>query len=107
IHALAEQHVYLLSTNHLSDRKLYQKLLDDVLHETVPDVPDDEFGSCVIDLVSSGCAEDIQLYLKYYADEEARQHWVESFPGHVIPPHEDPAYDRDRLLPGDSSFHLE
>lgn len=104
IHALAEQGVFLLSTNHLSDRELYRKLLDDVLLDTVPDISGDEFGACVIDLVSSGSPEDIRLYLKHYADEEARSHWAESFPGEKIPAHEDPAYDRDRLLPGDSSF---
>jgi len=104
IHALAEQQVFLLCTNHLSDRKLYQKLLDEILHETIPDVPGEEFGSCVIDLVSSGSPEDIQLYLKYYADEEARQHWTESFPGEEIPEHENPPHDRDRLLPADDSL---
>ena len=41
----------------------------------------------------------IQIYLKHYADEEAREHWARRFPEDPIPPHEPLPYDRDRFLP--------
>jgi hypothetical protein len=49
--------------------------------------------------VSSGSDEDNDVYLKFFADEDYRQRWAEQFPDHPIPPHVDPPYDRDRLLP--------
>src|SRR5215212_9964916 len=51
------------------------------------------------DLLSGGGEEDTRLYMKYYADEEARRHWLADFPDDGMPPHEEPPYDRDRHLP--------
>jgi hypothetical protein len=34
----------------------------------------------VIDMLGSGSAEDIYLHMKYYADDEERQRWMEEFP---------------------------
>ena len=50
-------------------------------------------------MVGSGSEEDMELYHRYYADDEARAAWARSFPDDVIPPKEKPPYDRDRLLP--------
>jgi hypothetical protein len=99
VNRLASMRVFLNTTNHLSDRGLYELLWGDVLHERTKAVPYDEFSAYTIDLLSSGSEEDTRLYLKYYADEEWRRDWHEQFPDDVIPPHEDPPYDRDRLLP--------
>lgn len=52
---------------------------------------------------SSGSERDIPAWPKYYADEETRQCWAKDFPNDVVPPHEDPPYDRDRHLPQQSS----
>jgi hypothetical protein len=99
INRLAGMRVFLTRTDHLSDRELYVELWTEVLHEQTKAVPYDENSSWHIDLLSSGSDEDNYLYLKYFADEEWRRHWRESFPEDPIPPHEDPPYDRDRLLP--------
>jgi hypothetical protein len=99
IHALARQAVYLHSTDHLSDRELYKRLAEDVLHERTT-VPPPELGMrCHIDLVGTGSDEHIYLQLKYYADEDERRRWVRDFPDYVLPDHEDPPHDRDRHLP--------
>lgn len=99
IHRLAFMRVFLTETDHLSDRELYTLLWTDTLREEVKALPHDEDSAWHIDLASSGSEEDTQLYLKYYADEEARQRWLKDFPNIPVPEHEDPPYDRDRYLP--------
>ena len=90
---------YLHNTDHLSDRELYTRLITEILPEPTTLLPQQSEFCGHIDLVGSGSDEDIQLYLKYYADEEAREQWGEDWPDDEIPPHEDPPYDRDRHLP--------
>jgi hypothetical protein len=98
IEGLAKLRVFISETDHLSDRELYTALWRDVLrHET--EAISDEYSAGHVDLLSTGSEPDTLLYLKYYADEEFRQHWVEEFPDYVIPDHEDPPCDRDARLP--------
>ena len=99
IHRLANLGTYIHSTNHLSDRELYVRLWKDSLREEHPAIPKNSRGSWHIDLIGSGSDEHNLLYLKHYASEETRQGWMKDFPNYVMPPHEDPAYDRDRHLP--------
>jgi len=99
IEGLALLNVFLHSTNHLSDRELYTHLWSTALREPtvlLPQVP--EF-SHHIDLAGSGSPEDIQTYLRYYADDETRQRWRDEWPSDPMPPHQDPPHDRDRHLP--------
>ncbi len=100
IQAMAKRHAFLERTNHLNDCELYKHLVETSLEETMPDLPpSDDHGNWHFDILG-GCSEDdIQISLRYYDDEESRAHWAESFPEDVIPPHEDPPYDRDRHLP--------
>jgi hypothetical protein len=90
---------YLHNTDHLSDRELYRRLWSELLREPSVLLPHNQNYAEHIDIIGTGSEEDIQLYLKYYADEEARQHWAEEFTDDPIPPHEPPPFDRDRLLP--------
>jgi hypothetical protein len=99
INKLAELRVFLDDTDHLSDRELYTKLWGDALREETKDMLLDEDSACHIQMLGSGSEDDTQLYLKYYADEAWRNHWREDFPDDPVPDHEDPPYDRDRLLP--------
>jgi hypothetical protein len=99
IRALALLRVFLDETDHLSDRELYTALWTDMLREEVKAMPPDPDGACHLSPLGGCSEEDIQLQMKYYADEEWRQHFREEFPDFVMPEHEDPPYDRDRLLP--------
>ncbi len=97
IHAMARQRWYLFHTDHLSDRELYVKLVEDLLaEETVRAFPE---AGLVIDAMGSYGPEEIAIVLTYYSDEKARRDWTKSFPEDEIPEAEDPPYDRDRRLP--------
>jgi hypothetical protein len=90
---------YLYNTDHLSDPDLYRCLWTEILPEPTTLMPQNPKFACHIDLVGSGSEEHIQLYLKYYADEEARRDWARTWPEDLIPPHQDPPYNRDYRLP--------
>ena len=99
IHALAKRDVYFYRTDHLSDRELYVHLWSDCLREETAIMPAGSGWINHLDILG-GCSEqDIELSLRYYDDEETRQQWAKDFPDDVIPPHEDPPFQRDRLLP--------
>ena len=99
IHGLASIGTYLYSTNHLSDRELYTRLVEDSLLEPGPRLAPETGFACHIDLVGSGSDADTQIWLRYYADEGERARWVADFPGDILPQREPPTYDRDRHLP--------
>jgi hypothetical protein len=86
----------ITSTDHLSDRQLYDRLWRHSLREEQPMVP----GSIDhVDLVSTGSEEAIHAWMKHYADEDTRRDWLKDFPDYDMPAHENPPYDRDRDLP--------
>ncbi len=96
IDALASMRVFITSTDHLSDRELYDRLWRHSLREEQPLVP----GSTDhVDLVSTGSEDDIHAWMRYYADEDTRRDWLEDFPDYNMPAHEDPPFHRDTLLP--------
>lgn len=99
IQKLALLHVFIEQTDHLSDRELYTHLWTNSLREETKALPMAANSAWHIQPLGGGSEEDNQLYLKYYADDDFRRHWHEDFPEDPIPPHEDPHYDRDRLLP--------
>jgi hypothetical protein len=96
---MASLGAYLLHTNHLSDRELYEYLYNDGLREEAVLFPENPSYAYMIDLTGSGSEEDNQIYLKYFADEEHRKQWALDWPDDVIPEHEDAPFDRDRHLP--------
>lgn len=99
IRGLAMLRMFLYSTDHLSDRELYEALWREVLREEGPAMPLNEDSAWHIDLLGSGSEADNALYLRYYADEATRQRWAQDWPGDIMPVHETPPYDRDRHLP--------
>jgi hypothetical protein len=90
---------YVLHTDHLSDRGLYEYLYHDGLREEAVLFPENPSYAYMIDLTGSGSEEDNQIYLKYYADEQYRRQWASDWPDDSIPDHENPPFDRDRFLP--------
>ena len=90
---------YVLHTNHLSDRDLYDYLYHEALREETVLFPENPSYAYMIDLTGSGSEEDNQTYLKYYADEEYRRQWAHDWPNEPMPEHEEPPFDRDRFLP--------
>jgi hypothetical protein len=99
IDRLASLGAYLLHTDHLSDRALYEYLYHDGLREEAVLFPENPSYAYMIDLTGSGNDEDNQLYLKYYADEKYRSQWTHDWPSDPLPDREDPPFDRDRFLP--------
>lgn len=100
IDALAGIGVCLDSTDHLSDRELYDHLEKNLLYEADFLMPGEEGFMVVHDVIGSFGAEEIRIYLKYYADDETRADHARDYPDDPPPPKEKPPYDRDRLLPG-------
>jgi hypothetical protein len=99
IRALAEMRVFLVATNHLSDRELYTELWTDALLEETPELTLDEGAAFFIDFVSSGSDEHTHQWLKHYADQQTRDDWKSRYPEYEMPDHQDPPFDRDRHLP--------
>ena len=99
IERMAELGAYLLHTDHLSDRELYEYLYVEGLREEAVLFPENTSYAYMIDLTGSGSEEDNQTYLQYYANENQRDQWSRDWPDDSIPPHVDPPFDRDRHLP--------
>ena len=98
IAGLSRLRVYLDQTDHLNDRELYATLWRDVLRTDVSAVDEIGFDNHVA-LLSTGSEEQTAVYLRYYADKDERRDWVKDFSDWDLPLHEDPPYNRDRLLP--------
>ena len=99
IERMASLGAYLLHTNHLSDRGLYEYLYHDGLREEAVLFPENPSYAYMIDLTGSGSEDDNQIFLRYYADENYRHQWARDWPADNIPDHEVPPFDRDRFLP--------
>lgn len=95
--ALSKHQVFLERTNHLSGRELYSVLWHDVLREEHAALPEADTGAWHVDI--PGDDEQATNYLTFYASERERRRWREDFPDAQVPPHRDPAYDRDAALP--------
>lgn len=99
INRMASLGAYLIHTDHLSDRALYEYLYHDGLREEAVLFPENPSYAYMIDLTGSGSDEDNHVYLRYYADEKYRRDWANDWPDDTVPEHDDPPFDRDRFLP--------
>ena len=99
VRRLAERRGFLLNTDHLSDRQLYERLRDGALRVVPARPAGGRPGACLLDLLGRGSAEDTHAWLRYYATETQRRRWRCRWPHAALPPHKTPPYDRDRYLP--------
>ena len=72
IHALTKMSAYLLHTDHMSDRQLYERPWKDTLREEAAIRPPGSGWTCHLDMVSSGSDEDNDNCLRHYSSEEQR-----------------------------------
>ena len=85
---------------------MYEELNTDLLDEEFPAAMEKmPNGGQFIDLIGGGSEEDINISMRFYADDEERQRWLEDFPEYEMPPKEKPQFDRDRLLPKMDGFN--
>ena len=100
LYALAGRRIFLNSTDHLSDRALYE-WLDAFLDEECADCPLEAETNYRVDASDSGSGTlaGTENWLRFYADETVRADWRRSFPEDPMPPREKPPHDRDRFLP--------
>ncbi len=98
IRELEKRRIFLEQTDHLSDRQLYEVLCSSEMRECTTRAigPD---SAIHFDILGGYSNRDIELYLKYYADEVERAFWEDDWPEDELPAHEDPPYSRDSLLP--------
>jgi hypothetical protein len=94
---LADINVVIECTDHLDDAALYEFLQQELDRPT-----EDLAGTTAvmhIDVIGGFSEEDIQNYLRYYADDEDREGFFQHDDTAVMPPRETPPFDRDRHLP--------
>jgi hypothetical protein len=101
LYAAAARRFYFDSTNHLSDRELYNLLWEQWLDKPTPDLPPEAETNTRIAIAefTAGKITHKEIWLRYYANADDRQLWQSTDPHFVLPSHEDPPYDRDRFLP--------
>ncbi len=99
LHNLACRGFYALHTDHLSDRELYAALWDKGLREEAILPGRSKTGGWFHDFIGSGSDEDIQLWLRHYANADDRNRHARDYPDEPLPPHEDPPHRRDWRLP--------
>jgi hypothetical protein len=103
IEALGALGVYILSTDHLSDRKLYALLCEDLLRQPVWGVLDPPDSAMWIDVIGGFSDEDIGIWLRYYASDDDRKD-ARGWNGGKVPEHCTPPFDRDRYMPRQETF---
>ncbi len=105
IAALGDLGIFLLHSNHLNDRTLYERLVDRILVEPVRDLPPDSGVHEFIDLIGGGGPLEREIYQRYYASSSERLQFTKENGFEVMPMV--PPSDRDRDLPkpdrGDST----
>jgi hypothetical protein len=101
LYAAAARRFFFCFTNHLSDREFYTLLWEQWLDEPTADIPLEEETNTttMISEFNAGGLTHEDIYLRYYADDDAKDLWRSTDPSEAIPPHEDPPFDRDRHLP--------
>ena len=99
LHELACRGFYVLNTDHLSDREAYSNLWREDLREPAILPGRSRHGGWFHDFVGSGSEEHTQVWLRYFASDEARASHARDWPESPLPPRETPRFKRDWRLP--------
>ncbi|UCF38645.1 MAG: hypothetical protein JSU96_07360 [Acidobacteriota bacterium] len=98
INELAERRFFLEQTDHLSDRELLEKICTEDTREWSTEVVPQN-SAIHWDMLGGWSEEDIELYLRFYADDLTRSDWAWEWPDDEMPEKEEPPYQRDDRLP--------
>jgi hypothetical protein len=98
LYAAAARRFFFIATNHLSDRKFYTLLWQQWLDKPTADIPPaaETNTTLIVSEFNVNGMPHGEIWLRFYAGEEDRMALI---PGEILPPHEDPPFDRDRFLP--------
>lgn len=99
LHNLSLQGFYILHSNHLGDRELYQELWDRGLRDPAYLPGRNPRGGWFHDFLGSWDEEDMQLWLRYYATDDERAKHAREWPDTTLPPRERPCANRDWRIP--------
>ena len=99
LHELAIRGFYVLSTNHLSDEEIYADLWRHGIRDAAILPGKTKTAAWFHDIIGSGSEEDIDLWLRFHADDKARADWLSQFPETTLPPREKADGNRDWRLP--------
>lgn len=99
LHNLACRGFYVLHTDHLSDRALYEVLWKKGLREEAILPGRSRTGGYFYDTIGSYGDEDLEIFHRYYETEKARARRLAEFPNPTPPPRETPPFSRDWRLP--------
>jgi hypothetical protein len=91
IRKLYLKRIVLDFTDHLSDRDLYRLIFRDILPAREKKL---DYPSNYLHWDCTGEGGDPEVWLRYYATEEERQEWAESY-RQPLPPHEPLPYPRE------------
>ncbi|MDA0213762.1 MAG: hypothetical protein O2875_00180 [Planctomycetota bacterium] len=97
ISGLSDLGIFLLHSNHLTDRLLYERLVDHILVEPVRDLPPDSGVHEFIDLIGGGGPVEREIYQQHYASAEERSQFAKEYGFEISP--KSPPSDRDRNFP--------
>jgi hypothetical protein len=89
VQKLFDRRIVLDFTDHLSDRQLYCLIYRDILPSPEKKI---ESSQHYLHWDCADAGGDPEIWLRYYASEEDREHWAES--GEPLPPTEPPPYPR-------------
>ena len=99
LHHLACRGFYVLRTDHLSDRALYEILWKKGLREEAILPGRSRTGGFFYDTIGSYGPEDLEILQRYYESEKDRARHLAEYPNSNPPPRERPPFSRDWRLP--------
>ena len=99
LHHLACRGFYVLHTDHLSDRTLYEVLWKKGLREEAILPGRSRTGGFFYDTIGSYGPDELEIHERYYESEKDRARHLAEFPNSTPPPRERPPFSRDWRLP--------